>query len=402
MAFFSNKEIADIPFKGQDYILVLPGWYPHAQDPFTGDFNQRHVIAASLYTKQLVLYIGKDESGTLSSIQTSIQAVNPNLVEIRIIYPKLNIGFIDVLWSNLRFVWLLFTTTKQLFDVLGRPKLLHAYIVIRGGLAAALVGRKYNIPFVLSENWTIYYPNDKGFYKKRNPVFRWVVKKVFVATKLFLPVTENLNARVADLFGARPSRVVPNVVDVSLFNRSHRKAVQQSFTLLHASTMWYQKNPEGLLRSFKQLTLINPDVKLVLAGPAPQSVIDYADSLFNGQDSITFVGNLDYKGVADLMKQCDALVLFSRYENLPCVILEALCSGLPVISTNVGGIAEVIDSSNGILLENEDEAALLAAFQRMIEHYQDYNREQISANATSLYSYDAVGKRISDIYETVL
>ena len=92
MAFFNHQEIADIPFKGQDYILVLPGWYPHAQDAFTGDFNQRHVIAASLYTKQLVLYIGKDESGTLSSTQTDIQAVKPNLVEIRIIYPKLKLA----------------------------------------------------------------------------------------------------------------------------------------------------------------------------------------------------------------------------------------------------------------------------------------------------------------------
>jgi glycosyltransferase involved in cell wall biosynthesis len=401
MALFTDQEIAAIPFKGKDYVLVLPGWYPHALDPYTGDFNQRHVIAASKFTPQLVLYIGKDPGFTLHQIKKDIHIVHDNLVEIRILYPQLSFKVLDVIWSNVRFLWLLLSTTHQLFRVLGKPFLLHAYIVMRGGLAATIIGKKYRIPFVLSENWTIYYDTDKGYIKQRNFIFRWLVLQVYKQVKLFLPVTQNLNNKVAALFGKIPASVIPNVVDTTLFNRDSTQPYTTPFTFLHASTMWYQKNPEGLLRSFKLLTETHPQVKLILAGPAPDEVKTYANSLFGNSRHIEFVGNRSYEEVAVLMKQCQALVLFSRYENLPCVILEALCCGLPVISTKVGGIDEVIDTSNGLLIANEDETALLKDMESMIEHYHNYNNQQIAAVAQQQFSYEAIGKQIAAVYQSV-
>jgi glycosyltransferase involved in cell wall biosynthesis len=398
MALFSNQEIAAIPFKGKDYVLVLPGWYPHVLDKYTGDFNQRHVLAASQYTKQVVVYIGKDPGFTLEKTKATITQVNDNLVELIVLYPQHRIKFVDVFLSNIRFLSLLFSIVKQLFRILGKPKLLHAYIVIRGGLAAALVGWKYALPFVLSENWTIYYHTDKGFIKKRNIIFRWTVQQVFKRVKLFLPVTQNLADRVTDLYGNIPSVVIPNVVDTSIFNTSNRQFSPTTFTFLHASTMWYQKNPEALLRAFKQLTITHPNVQLLLAGPAPDEVKAYATSLFGESKQIQFLGNLSYEAVATLMKQCHALVLFSRYENLPCIILESLCSGLPVISTQVGGIDEVIHPTNGLLLANEDEAALLQAMKSMIDNYHQYQSEAIATNALQLFSYEAVGKQLAQVY----
>jgi glycosyltransferase involved in cell wall biosynthesis len=45
-------------------------------------------------------------------------------------------------------------------------------------------------------------------------------------------------------------------------------------------------------------------------------------------------------------KKADAFILFSRHENFPCVVIEALCCGLPVVASNVGGIAEAVDETN--------------------------------------------------------
>ena len=69
-------------------------------------------------------------------------------------------------------------------------------------------------------------------------------------------------------------------------------------------------------------------------------------------NAIQFTGMLPYEEVARLMRNSDAFVLFSLYENMPCVVLEALCCGLPVITSDVGGLKEVINQENGVLVCN--------------------------------------------------
>ncbi|MCB4234228.1 glycosyltransferase family 4 protein [Kaistella anthropi] len=56
--------------------------------------------------------------------------------------------------------------------------------------------------------------------------------------------------------------------------------------------------------------------------------------------------------VSEKMRASDCFVLFSDYENFPCVLLESLSTGTPVIATKVGGIPEVVNEKNGILISN--------------------------------------------------
>jgi glycosyltransferase involved in cell wall biosynthesis len=93
--------------------------------------------------------------------------------------------------------------------------------------------------------------------------------------------------------------------------------------------------------------------------------------------------------------------MFSFYENMPCAILEALCSGLPVIATEVGGIPEIIRKENGILINVGKETELLDAMKEMIRTYHIYDRRQISREATEQFSYEVIGKKIVDIYRSV-
>jgi glycosyltransferase involved in cell wall biosynthesis len=94
--------------------------------------------------------------------------------------------------------------------------------------------------------------------------------------------------------------------------------------------------------------------------------------------------------------------MFSFYENMPCVVLEALCTGIPVIATTVGGIPEIIGKENGILINPGKERELLNAMKEMIRNYHLYDADFISRQATEQFSYEVVGKEISDIYQSVL
>lgn len=80
--------------------------------------------------------------------------------------------------------------------------------------------------------------------------------------------------------------------------------------------------------------------------------------------AVTFLGNV--AEVAPVLQAGDAFVLSSQYEGLPMALLEAFASGMPVISTKVGGVADVVcDGKNGLLVPPGDRAALAAALRAL-------------------------------------
>lgn len=384
-----------------NYVLVLPGWYPSRFDAFTGDFNQRQVLATGLYTPQVVLYIRKDKTGTLRSIETTFVQQGENVVEIIVLYPMEKWKVWDAVQSHTTYIKLLYYYAEVIRKKWGVPMLLHAYIVIRGGLGGWLLSTKWKLPFILSEHWTIYFANDPGFIKKRNILFRWLVERVYSRIAHFLPVSASLGNQVQQLYGSVAITVVPNVVDTSQFFFRANDDDHDVFRWVHISTMEYQKNPEGLLRAFATFHKATPGTVLTMVGPYPVSVKQYAIKL-GLEKAVEFTGSIAYHEVAQWLKRSHALVLFSRYENLPCVILEALCCGKPVISTKVGGIAEVIDASNGILVSNENEEQLVNAFEQMHKNYDGYDRKKIAETSIEHFSYSAVGSSIAGVYQRVL
>ncbi|WP_018616712.1 glycosyltransferase family 4 protein [Segetibacter koreensis] len=395
------SEIKDVHLSSNNYILVVPGWYPTWQDVFTGDFNQRHVKAAGQYMPQVVLYIVKDQSQTLTGIETRYKQLTENIVEITVMYPAKRNKWIDTIYSNLSYLKLLYAYAEIIKSRWGIPRLIHSYIVIRGGVGGFLLSKKWKIPFILSENWTIYYPEDPAYLGNRNVIFRWLVKLVFKNVKRFLPVTDNLKKQVYSLVKPIPSTVIPNAVDTDVFYYDKELVQENTFRFVHVSTMVYQKNPLALLRAFKKFTELFSGGCLYMVGPYPQDVLTYARSIGLDENAVRFTGAVSYPEVAEMLTLSQVLVLFSRYENLPCVILEALCCGLPVISTNVGGISEVIDTNNGILVNNEDEQQLTDAFTSIFTTYKNYDREKIALTAASLFAYKTVGNSINTVYQAV-
>jgi glycosyltransferase involved in cell wall biosynthesis len=79
-------------------------------------------------------------------------------------------------------------------------------------------------------------------------------------------------------------------------------------------------------------------------------------------DAVRFAGFLDQDGVADTLRQADALVLPSFAEGVPVVLMEAMASGKPVIATQVGGVSELVeDGVSGHVVPPGDAASLAEA-----------------------------------------
>jgi glycosyltransferase involved in cell wall biosynthesis len=101
------------------------------------------------------------------------------------------------------------------------------------------------------------------------------------------------------------------------------------------------------------------------------------------------------------MQQADAFVMFSRYENLPCVLIEAMACGLPVISSNVGGIPEIVHDFNGRLVDSEDEEGLADRLKELIEENEHFDREKIRNFAVENFSMPSIGADLNQLYKSL-
>ena len=110
--------------------------------------------------------------------------------------------------------------------------------------------------------------------------------------------------------------------------------------------------------------------------------------------NIILLGILNKLSIALEMQQANAFVHASNYETFSVVCAEALCCGTPVIASNVGGIPEFVNESNGILVEN-NVAAWRSALAGFLGNRHEWDSLRISQDATKMFSPAAVGEKIA-------
>ncbi|HZZ75053.1 MAG TPA: glycosyltransferase, partial [Puia sp.] len=281
------------------------------------------------------------------------------------------------------------------------PDLVHVQVALKAGLIALYLKWKYGIPYILTEHWSGYYRISRDSLYKKSYLTRFATRLIMKNAARVLPVSEDLGKEISDHWSAVSFQNIPNVVNTDLFYPSNRTP-SVIFRFIHISSLQYPKNPEGIIRAFSELLKQNITAELELVGPLTTSLIELIKAFGLTTDQIICTGEISYDQVAVELRKSSSLIMFSFYENMPCAILEALCSGLPVIATKVGGIREIIGKENGILVNPGKDNELLDAMKEMILHYDRYDRAQISHEATQQFSYEVIGKKIVDIYHSVL
>jgi glycosyltransferase involved in cell wall biosynthesis len=379
-------------------VLWLVSWYPNRLDNFDGDFIQRHARAVALYCKVHVIYVKKD--GSLKPGTSEAEKFESNNLLEEIIYynsPGTGIKLLDKFLSYKSYKKHYTDAINKYINELGKPPVVHVHVAMKAGLAALWMKEKWNIPFIITEHWTAYHKQAFPSVYDYNPVFRKLHKKVLKEAEILLPVSKNLGQTINLFLPGTPYQVIPNVVNTAVFN--YQPSSQIKFRFIHISYMNFQKNPEGIFIAAQLLKNRGYDFELLMLGNENDSLTALANKYGLLPDTVFFKKAVPYTDVAGFIQNASAFLLFSRFENLPCVLLEALCCGLPVICSNVGGIAEVVNAENGILIESENTAALANAMQKMIDEYRHYNKEKIAADASAKYNYATVGRLIADFYK---
>lgn len=378
-----------------DYILWLPSWYPNAEDPFDGDFIQRHAQAAATGNTIHVLFV-KPIQQHLE--QREVVHRNGRLKE-QIIYIKKEHGLLKKLARQRVWFKIYAAAIRQLIEANGLPKLVHVHVPWRAGAIALWMKKKFSLPFIVTEHWGIYNSVVADRFSRRPLWMQLFIRRMFSRADICVSVSQALAKDIRRHGVLKKFVVIPNVVDTSLFRYGPHQ--NSRFTFLHVSNMVPLKNVAGILEAFQVLQQTGVDAQLILIGNRDDTYIKYADALQLNKDHIFFQGEIPHADVAQEMQPAHCLVLNSDMENAPCVISEALCCGVPVIATAVGGIPELADETNSILVPPRDTAALAAAMQRMYEDFKKFNRAEIAAAAAARFGVATIAGQFTALYHTI-
>jgi glycosyltransferase involved in cell wall biosynthesis len=383
-------------------VLYLPRWYPNRYDPMPGLFIERHARSVAGYVDVSVLYVHQDNK--LGSSYEIDRFRDDELIQVKIYYRPYRspVPGLAQLINLGRFLKYHRKGLKMIRKESGKPDLVHVNVLTRLGMIALLYKWITGTPYVITEHWTRYLPqmdNFKGFLRKM--VTRLVVRNASAV----MPVTDNLR-RAMESHGLKNSnyRVIPNVVDLAMFDLSKIDLPGVKKEFIHVSCFEdKQKNISGILRILKRLSEKRTDwiCHMVGEGIHLEKLVNYARELGIEGTFVRFHGLKENEELARLMAGAGFQVMFSRFENLPVVILESYACGVPVLSTDVGGISEHMNDDLGMLIPGENEEKLFEKIDYLLDHYKEYDKNKLREYASAHFSREVIGAQLFEVYSQV-
>lgn len=370
-------------------ILFLCGWYPSRVLPTNGDFIERHAKAVANLHKVTVIHIITDPLLTKKEEITCSKSHNLTTY-IAYVKPKSN-----ALSKSISF----FRTFKKIYSKIDVIDVVHLNEIYPFGIFSLYLKWKFKKPYLISEHWT-------GYHKPQSKNISWFQRKLsnyITKNAAFVcPVSEDLANSMKTIPLNGSYNKVPNVVDTNLFIPVQK--TQKKFNIIHISNMINaHKNVEGILKVIAKLQSESIDFTFKLIGDNATQYLNFAKKIGINLNNIEFINQIPHKDVAKQLQNADLFLLFSNYENLPCVILESFSCGVPVISTNVGGIREYFPNNFGVLIPKNNQELLLQ------ETLNIYYKKKIVADKSSMHDYvknnfseRVICKEFTDLYTKAL
>ncbi len=202
--------------------------------------------------------------------------------------------------------------------------------------------------------------------------------------------------------------IVPNIIDLSHFSvetgtRVVSKADSPHILVTRNLELIYDN--ATALRAFSIVRKLFPTSRLTITGSGPErQSLENLVAKLGLQDAVIFTGRVNNEDMAALYQSSDVMVNPSLADNMPISVLEALASGVPVVSTNVGGVPYLVTHDNtALLVPVQDPVAMADAILMLLND--PAKAQQIRSaglNAVQCYTWQEVRNRLLSVYENVL
>jgi L-malate glycosyltransferase len=284
-----------------------------------------------------------------------------------------------------------------------KPSLIHAQSLMNAGFHTYHMHKMFNIPYIFTEQ------NQLSLRKKTTKELK-ILEEILSNPYPKIAVSYDkirqfaANTLFADFI------VVGNLVDDTIFNYTNSRYFDKNSILKIVSIGAYTpiKDQKTILKALKILddkNLKNIEFTWVgcngWGGDKKSEAQELIESFDYKNIKIVIIPTLGRNEIAALFNQSDLYLMASISEGMPISPIEALACGVPVCTTRCGGVDEIIDESNGIIVQIKDENAI-ANFILSILHDYNFDKAQISKDIISKMGNEAFKNRLNNIYKSII
>lgn len=223
-------------------------------------------------------------------------------------------------------------------------------------LPAMIVARLLGRPVVLN-----YHSGEAADHLQRSAVARAALSRVELNV-----VPSPFLAEVFARFGL-PATVVPNIIDLDRFAFRERSPLRPRF--LSTRNLGYPYNVACTLRAFRLIQDQRPDASLTVVGSGPDETALRQLAVDLGLNGVRFLGRVAPHAIAEVYTDHDIYLQTPDVDNMPLSVIEAFASGLPVVSTEAGGMPAILQHGrHGLLAPVQDHAAVAREALFLLSH----------------------------------
>ncbi len=236
-------------------------------------------------------------------------------------------------------------------------------------------------------------------YKLMSGLFRkiWSSAAVVVANSIGL---RNL---ALEFMPGLDIRIIPNGIDTEKFHPSKKQSFTKPIQVLMVGRLISRKRIDLLLAAVGRTKELGLDIQLNIAGEGNlmRPLQKLANEL-NVADRVSFMGRVPAERMPQLYRDNDIFVMSSDHEGMSNAMLEAMASGLPIITTRCEGVEELM-VDNGIIVEHPDPKDIAAAIRTLSQDRQAYNSfSAASRKQAASFTWFSVTDQYIELYKKVI
>ena len=373
-------------------VLIIPSWYPEGKDKLMGIYHKDYAYALSKNNVEVDMLHIKN-----IGLREVFKYIFMKKLEIEHEknYTVYKLKMLNI--KKISFKLFMHIYTKKLEKLYKyyiknhtKPDIFHAQVTLPAGYATCKLGKKYNIPVVVTEH----YSKFMDFFNNENKNYGLYV----INNSTYSTVSNLMKKELSNI--TTKCEIIPNLVDTDKYKVKRYKR-NKKLNLVSICALRKGKGIEYIIEALS--ILINKknikDVHLNIVGDG--YLLDYYKEIaneFNVNNYITFYGQKNKDEIVNILAKNDILVVGSNYETFCIPGIEALSSGIPIVSTRCGGIEEYLDKKCGELCEIKNPKDMANKIEYVYKNIDKYDINYLR-NVANKFSYKNVCNIAKKIYK---
>lgn len=282
----------------------------------------------------------------------------------------------------------------------GKFDLVQAHFLYPSGATAALAASLEGIPCVVTGHGF-----DVYSLPFRNRWWRRVIVDSLALCSAVVTVSEQ-NSTILQRLGVPRNaiRVIPNGYDPKLFYPGPARSARDALGLPDDTpillAVGHLVPVKGFDLALRAVARLHCRVRLIVVGRGPmRRRLEAMAKRLGIRDRVHFAGEVPHLQVSDYIRASDLVLISSRAEGNPAILVEALACGRPVVAARVGGIPEVLGLRQGILFEPGNVEELVDSMGGALA--QNWSSQEIAAGA-SVWAWPELARRLKAVYDEAL